>query len=70
MKRKNTGNTRRFRSVSLGITPFGHVEMTFVPTLNVYSNAHRLGTVYLACTPEENQETLSRSLASLLTSII
>ncbi|MEI7698368.1 MAG: hypothetical protein WCK86_01120 [Planctomycetia bacterium] len=56
--------------VSLGIAPFGNFEMASVATLRVYSNDHRLGTVTLACAPEENQETLSRNLTSLLKSII
>jgi hypothetical protein len=44
--------------------------MASVATLSVYSIDHRLGTVYLACAPEENQETLSRNLTSLLKSNI
>lgn len=56
--------------VSLGIAPFGHFEMASVATLSVYCDGQRLGTIYLACGPEDNQETLSRNFTSLLTSII
>jgi hypothetical protein len=56
--------------VSLGIAPFGNFEMASVATLSVYSDGQRIGTVYLACAPEENQETLSRNFTSLLKSII
>lgn len=56
--------------VSLGIAPFGNFEMASVATLSVYGDGQRQGTVYLACAPEDNQETLSRNFTSLLTSII
>ena len=56
--------------VSLGIAPFGNFEMASVATLSVYNDGKRIGTVYLACAPEENQETLSRNFTSLLKSII
>ncbi len=56
--------------VSLGIAPFGNFEMASVATLSVYCDGQRLGTIYLACAPEDNQETLSRNFTSLLTSII
>ena len=56
--------------VSLGIAPFGNFEMASVATLSVYSDGQRIGTIYLACAPEENQETLSRNFTSLLKSII
>ena len=56
--------------VSLGIAPLGNFEMASVATLSVYSDGHRIGTIYLAAAPEENQETLSRNFTSLLTSII
>jgi hypothetical protein len=56
--------------VSLGIAPFGNFEMASVATLSVYNDGQRMGTVYLACAPEENQETLSRNFTSLLKSII
>ncbi len=56
--------------VSLGIAPFGNFEMASVATLSVYNDGQRIGTVYLACAPEDNQETLSRNFTSLLKSII
>ena len=56
--------------VSLGIAPFGNFEMASVATLSVYADCKRVGTVYLASTPEENQETLSRNLTSLLQEIL
>ena len=56
--------------VSLGIAPFGYYEMASVSTLSVFSEGKRLGTVYLAAAPEENQETLSKLLTSLLSGII
>ena len=56
--------------VSLGIAPFGNFEMASVATLSVYNDGKRIGTIYLACAPEENQETLSRNFTSLLKSII
>jgi hypothetical protein len=56
--------------VSLGIAPFGNFEMASVATLSVYNDGKRIGTVYLARVPEDNQETLSRNFTSLLKSII
>jgi hypothetical protein len=56
--------------VSLGIAPFGNFEMASVATLSVYAEGKRIGTVYLACAPEENQETLSRNFTSLLKAVI
>lgn len=56
--------------VSLGIAPFGCFEMASVATLSVYSEGERIGTVYLAAAPEENQTTLSNKLTSLLSGVI
>ncbi len=56
--------------VSLGIAPFGYFEMASVATLSVFSEGKRLGTVYMAAAPEENQATLSKQLTSLLSGII
>lgn len=56
--------------VSLGIAPFGNFEMASVATISVYADGQRMGTVYLACVPEENQETLSQNLTSLLKAVI
>ena len=56
--------------VSLGIAPFGNFEMASVATLSVYADGKRIGTVYLAAAPEENQASLSGNLTSLLKAII
>ena len=56
--------------VSLGIAPFGNFEMASVATLSVYADGKRIGTVYLAAAPEENQATLSKNFTSLLKAII
>jgi hypothetical protein len=56
--------------VSLGIAPFGNFEMASVATLSAYNDGQRIGTIYLACAPEDNQETLSRNFTSLLKMII
>ncbi len=56
--------------VSLGIAPFGYFEMASMATLSVFHDGKRMGTVYLAATPEENQATLSKRLTSLLSRLI
>lgn len=56
--------------VSLGIAPFGNFEMASVATLSVYGDGKRVGTVYLGCAPEENQQTLSQNFTSLLKAIL
>jgi hypothetical protein len=56
--------------VSLGMAPFANFEMASVATLSVYSEGKRMGTVYIAAAPEENQATLTQRLTSLLTGII
>jgi hypothetical protein len=56
--------------VSLGIQPYGFFEMAGVATVSVMSKGQRLGTVYLACAPEENQQTLSDKLTELLKNTI
>ena len=56
--------------VSLGMAPFANFEMASVSTLSVYSEGKRMGTVYIAAAPEENQATLTQKLTSLLTGII
>lgn len=56
--------------VSLGIQPFGFFEMAGVATISVLSAGKRVGTVYITRTPEENQQTLSRDLTSLLTTTL
>ena len=56
--------------VSLGIAPFGNFEMASVATLSVIADGQRIGTVYLAAAPEENQASLSAKFTSLLTAII
>lgn len=44
--------------------------MASVTTLSVYNDGQRIGTIYLAFAPEDNQETLSRNFTSLLKRII
>jgi hypothetical protein len=41
-----------------------------VATLSVFSQGNRIGTVYLAATPEENQTQLSENLTSLLSNVV
>jgi hypothetical protein len=53
-------------AVSLGIAPFGFFEMASVATVSVLADGKRIGTVYLARTPETNQQTLSQQLTSLI----
>ena len=55
---------------SLGMAPFANFEMASVATLSVYSEGKRMGTVYIAAAPDENQATLTQKLTSLLTEII
>lgn len=56
--------------VCIGIAPVGYYEVAAVATLSVFSKGKRVGTVYLATTPEENQSTLSKQLTALLTGVI
>jgi hypothetical protein len=58
--------------VSFCIAPYGYFEMEAVATLSVsvFSESNRIGTVYLAATPQENQTQLSDNLASLLSSVV
>ena len=56
--------------VSLGIAPWGYFEMASVACISVMVKGKRLGTVYLARSPEENQATLSKQLTSLLKAIL
>lgn len=57
-------------AVSLGIAPWGYFEMASVACMSVMEKGKRLGTVYLARSPEENQATLSQQLNSLLTATL
>jgi hypothetical protein len=52
--------------VALGLAPWSSFEMASVATVSVLVGGKRLGTVYLGCTPETNQKTLSTQLTSLL----
>jgi hypothetical protein len=52
--------------VALGLAPWSSFEMASVATVSVLVGGKRLGTVYLGCTPETNQKTLSAQLTSLL----
>ena len=56
--------------VCICIAPIGYYEVASVATLSVFSQGERIGTVYLAAAPEENQTTLSQQLTALLTEVI
>lgn len=56
--------------VALGLAPWSIFEMAGVASISVLSNGKKLGTVYLANTPQSNQEDLSRDLTSLLTEVV
>ena len=56
--------------VALGLAPWSYFEMASVATISVLVAGKRLGTVYLGCTPEANQKTLSAQLTSLLAETI
>lgn len=56
--------------VALGLAPWGYFEMASVAAVSVMVAGKRKGTVYLGCTPETNQKTLSDQLTSLLTETI
>ena len=52
--------------VALGLAPWSFFEMASVACVSVLADGKKLGTVYLGCTPETNQVTLSTRLTSLL----
>jgi hypothetical protein len=52
--------------VALGLAPWSSFEMASVACVSVLADGKKLGTVYLGCTPETNQVTLSVQLTSLL----
>ncbi len=56
--------------VALGLAPWSFFEMASVACVSVLAGGKRLGTVYLGCTPETNQKTLSTQLTSLLTATV
>ncbi len=56
--------------VALGLAPWSIFEMAGVASISVLSDGKKLGTVYLANTPQTNQEDLSRNLTSLLTEVV
>ena len=56
--------------VALGLSSLSIFEMAGVASISVLSNGKKLGSVYLACTPQVNQEGLSRNLTSLLTETV
>ena len=56
--------------VALGLAPWSIFEMAGVASISVLSNGKKLGTVYLANTPQANQEDLSRDLTSLVTEVV
>jgi hypothetical protein len=56
--------------VALGLAPWSFFEMASVACVSVLAGGNRLGTIYLGCTPETNQVTLSSQLTSLLKATI
>lgn len=52
--------------VALGLAPWSFFEMASVACVSVLADGKKLGTVYLGCTPETNQITLSTRLTSLV----
>lgn len=56
--------------VALGLAPWSFFEMASVACVSVLADGKKLGTVYLGCTPETNQVTLSNQLTSLLKSTV
>jgi len=56
--------------VALGLAPWANFEMASVASVSVLADGEKLGTVYLGCTPETNQVTLSEQLTSLLKATI
>lgn len=56
--------------VALGLAPWSCFEMASVACVSVLAGGRKLGTVYLGCTPETNQVTLSTKLTSLLKATI
>jgi hypothetical protein len=52
--------------VALGLAPWSHFEMASVACISVLAGGNKLGTVYLGCVPETNQDTLSNQLSGLL----
>jgi hypothetical protein len=56
--------------VALGLAPWSFFEMASVACVSVLADGRKLGTVYLGCTPETNQATLSSQLTSLLKATI
>lgn len=56
--------------VALGLAPWSFFEMASVACVSVLAGGKKLGTVYLGCTPETNQVTLSSQLTSLLRATI
>ena len=56
--------------VALGLAPWSCFEMASVACVSVLADGKKLGTVYLGCTPETNQRTLSVQLTSLLKATI
>ncbi len=56
--------------VALGLAPWSIFEMAGVASISVLSGGKKLGTMYLANTPQVNQEGLSRNLTSLVTEVV
>ncbi len=56
--------------VALGLATRSYFEMASVACISVLADGKKFGTVYLGCTPEGNQATLSSQLTSLLKATI
>ena len=56
--------------VTIHMAPHGCYEVAAVATVSVHRQDGCLGTVYLACKPEENQTQLSEQLTSLVRGIV
>ncbi len=56
--------------VALGLAPWSNFEMASVACVSVLADGRKLGTVYLGCVPEPNQQTLSMQLTNLLKATI
>lgn len=56
--------------VTICIAPQGYFEVAAIATVSVFADGKCLGTVYLSTPPEENQESLSQQLTSLVSAVI
>jgi hypothetical protein len=56
--------------VTICIAPHGYFDVAAIATVSVFADGKCVGTVYLSTPPEENQESLSKQLTSLVSGII